>query len=584
MFASRDGPLHMRTPTRATLLFTSILAATAMLAQTFTGNTSATWQEAINRYAQMDSLYAGAKLIVIGHDDGGRPIHLFILSDGSGFTPDSIRAAGKNILWVTNGIHPGEPDGIDASLMLARSLLDSDQLMGLLVHTAVCIVPVYNVSGALERGTHSRANQNGPREYGFRGNAKNLDLNRDFMKMDSQNARSLIPALAKWDPDIYFETHVSDGADHQYIMALLSAQKDKLAPPLADFMANTLIPGQYEWMAHKELLMCPYFETTGSIPEDGLNGFNDRPRYSTGYNALFDRIGFMSETHVLKPFEDRVNATCQLLLGTIAVMDQNAEGLRDARAAAKAGTQTVEEFGLNWRLDTASVEELPWKGYTARKETSKVTGLPRIRYDHAAPTDTLVPWHDTYRPSLMVQKPKAYLVPQQWSGVVKRLKLNGVYMEPLEKDTTLTVEQDSIGEFNTLPRPYEGHYLHKDIRVSRKRTTMAVHGGDWLIPMGHATDRYVVEALESRADDGFFAWNFFDAVLQQKEWFDDYVFEERAAQLLVQDTVLKAEFQARVAADTAFAKDAGAQLAWLYRRSPWMEPGFRKYPVLRVVD
>src|SRR5690606_23648524 len=116
----------------------------------------------------------------------------------------------------------GEPDGIDASLMLAQTLLDSDQLMGLLVNTAVCIVPVYNVSGALNRGSYSRANQNGPLEYGFRGNARNLDLNRDFMKMDSENARSLVSALSRWDPDVYFETHVSDGADHQYIMALLA--------------------------------------------------------------------------------------------------------------------------------------------------------------------------------------------------------------------------------------------------------------------------------------------------------------------------------------------------------------------------
>jgi murein tripeptide amidase MpaA len=150
----------------------------------FEGDTSATWQEAIARYTYLDSIHAGAKLITIGQDDDGHSIHLFIISDGSGFTPDSIRATGKNILWITNGIHPGEPDGIDASLILAQALLESDQLMGLLVNTAVCIVPVYNVSGALNRGSFSRANQDGPKEYGFRGNAKNLDLNRDFMKMD----------------------------------------------------------------------------------------------------------------------------------------------------------------------------------------------------------------------------------------------------------------------------------------------------------------------------------------------------------------------------------------------------------------
>ncbi|MCC6839256.1 MAG: hypothetical protein IT230_03780 [Flavobacteriales bacterium] len=550
----------------------------------FTGDTSATWQQAVARYARFDSLHAGAKLIPIGRDDGGHPIHLFILSDGSGFTPDSIRAAGKNILWVTNGIHPGEPDGIDASLLLAQALLESDQLMGLLANTAVCIVPVYNVGGALNRGSFSRANQNGPAAYGFRGNAKYLDLNRDFMKMDSENARTLVAALTAWDPDIYFETHVSDGADHQYIMALMATQKDKLAKPLSAFMTGTLIPGQYAWMERKGMRMCPYFETTHEIPEEGLQGFNDGPRYSSGHAALFDRIGIISESHVLKPFADRVNATLQLLFGTLAVMNEHPGELRAARTAAKAATAQATAFGLNWRLDTAVVEQLPWQGYAARREASKVTGMQRLRYDRSAPTDIRVPWRDTCRPAITVKKPQAYIVPRQWQEVVERLRLNGVYMEALDHDTLLTVEQDSIGAFTTVPMAYEGHYLHRDVLTERRQVNMVVPAGAWRIPMGRATDRYVMEALEPRADDGFFAWNFFDGILQQKEWFDPYVFEDRAAGLLEEDPVLREAFMRKRAVDPVFAQDPWAQLTWIYRRSPWMEPGYRKHPVLRVVD
>lgn len=570
---------------RIALLISAMSFITNSEAQwSFTGDTSATWEQAIERFAHMDSLYEGAKLTVIGKDDDGHPIHLFILSDGSGFTPDSIRAAGKNILWITNSIHPGEPDGTDASLLLAQALLDSDQLMGLLVHTAVCIVPVYNVSGALNRGRYSRVNQAGPLEYGFRGNAKNLDLNRDFMKMDSENALSLEAALTAWDPDIYFEPHVSDGADHQYIMALLSTQKDKLSPPLSEFMTKVLQPGQYDWMNKKGMLMCPYFETTGKIPEEGLHGFYDSPRYSSGYNALFDRIGIISESHMLKPFQDRVNATLQLLLGTLAVMDQHPGELKKARSAAKEHTRATNAFGLNWRLDASAVSSIPWKGYAAKTDTSLVTGFPRIRYDHNEPTDTVVPWRDTYRPSFTAPKPKAYLVPQQWKAVVDRLKVNGVEMNVLPNDTLLQVEQDSIGDFTTVPMAYEGHYLHREISTTRHRMGMMAHAGDLLVQMGRSTDRYVMEALECRAEDGFFAWNFFDGVLQQKEWYDDYVFEDIAARLLAHDVELKQTFEAKRAADPAFAKDADAQLTWIYRRSPWMEPTWRKYPVLRVVE
>jgi hypothetical protein len=562
--------------------FGCVISASAQW--TFKGDTSATWEQAIARFGELAEMHRGAKLEQIGQDDDGHPIHLFIISDGSGFTPDSIRAAGKNMLWITNAIHPGEPDGIDASLMLAQALLESDQLMGLVVNTAVCIVPVYNVSGALNRGRYSRVNQNGPEEYGFRGNAKNLDLNRDFMKMDSHNTRSLVAALTRWDPDVYFETHVSDGADHQYIMALLATQKDKLSPPLSAFMEKTLVPGMYAWMDRRDQLMCPYFETRGGVPESGLDGFYDSPRYSSGFNALFDRIGIISETHVLKPYAERVNATFQLLLGTLDVMNRKPKELRAARVAAKDSTVATKGFGLNWKLDSSVVEELPWKGYEVRRETSAVTGLPRICYDRDLPTDTIVPWRDTYRPSITETKPKAYLVPKQWEEVIVRLKLSGVEMEPVVADTTLRVEQDSIGAFSTVPMAYESHYLHKEISVERKVVKMQVHAGDMLVPMGKTTDRYVVEALSSRGEDGFFAWNFFDGILQQKEWYNDYVFEDYAARWLLHDLALKAAFEAKRTAEPAFAKDAQAQLTWLYRRSPWMEPTWRRYPVLRVLQ
>jgi len=551
---------------------------------TFTGNSTATWEQAIARYQELDRRHHGAQLFEIGEDDDGSPLHVFVISDGSGFTPDSIRAAGKSILWITNGIHPGEPDGVDASLLLAQALLESDQYMGLLAKTAVCIVPVYNVSGAKQRSATSRANQNGPAEYGFRGNARNLDLNRDFMKMDARNTWSLVEALGIMDPDVYFETHVSNGADHQYVMELLTTQKDKLNGGLSDFMTRTMIPELHAWMGRKGMLMCPYFETRGEIPEDGLFGFSDSPRYSSGYNALFDRIGILAESHMLKPYADRVNATFQLMLATLAVMDRHGTELMKRRADAKRFTASMTELGMNWRLDSTAWTKLPWKGFTAERVKSDVTGMDRIRYDHDRPTDAEVPWNDTYRAAVVKRKPKACIVPAAWREVVMRLKANGVRMRELARDTVLAMEQDSIGEMSTSRSPYEGHYLHSAIRTSTRRMRITVPKGAYFIPMGQATDRYVMEALEPEGDDSFFAWGFFDSALQQKEWFSDYVFEDIAAELLSKDPALMAALEARRASDPAFAADAWAQLVFVYQRSPYFEPGYRKYPVLRVHD
>ncbi|MEZ4788860.1 MAG: M14 family zinc carboxypeptidase [Flavobacteriales bacterium] len=550
----------------------------------FEGNTTPTWEEVIQRYAEFDRTRPGTTLVEIGKDDDGSPIHLFVLSDGSGSTPDSIRAAGKNILWITNGIHPGEPDGIDASLLLVQALLDSDQYMALLAHTAVCIVPVYNVSGARQRNGTSRVNQMGPEEYGFRGNARNLDLNRDFMKVDAANTRTLITALNTWDPDIYFETHVSNGADHQYVMELLTTHPDKLDPDLGHFMQEHLMPRQYGWMEQRGHLMCPYFETLRAIPEQGLTGFVDGPRYSTGYNALRQRIGILSESHMLKPYTDRVNATFQLLLATLAVMNEEPEELKQARANARARAMELVRYQTNWRIDTTAVDSLEWLGYEADTVTSVVTGLPRWRYHRDRPTDVRVPWMNRAVPVLQLERPAAYLIPQAWHEVIDRLRLDRVPMQVLTGQRRFVVETQRIEDYRTVDDPYEGHYLHRQVVTTTSVDTVLGGVGDVLVPMGQPTDALVMELLEPRAADGYFAWGFFDTVLQQKEWFSDYVFEDIAARLLAGDPALAADLEAMRQRDPAFARNAFAQLLFVYRRSPHMEPGYLRYPVLRVVE
>ncbi|MBP7450442.1 MAG: hypothetical protein KA817_10400 [Flavobacteriales bacterium] len=559
-----------------------LAACTAQAQWHFTGDSTPTWEQAIARFRRFADTRPGAHLSTIGADDNGLPIHLFVLADGTFPHPDSLRAAGKSILWITNGIHPGEPDGVDASLLLAQALLDSDQYMGLLANTAVCIVPVYNVSGALQRSSTSRANQTGPAEYGFRANARNLDLNRDFIKADSRNTRSLLAALRTWDPDLYFETHVSNGADHQYVMELLTSHPDRLDPALRSYLSTTLKPALNAWMDRRGQLMGPYFETRGRTPEKGLEGFLDGPRYSSGHAALHHRIGILSETHMLKPYADRVNATFQLMLATLAVLNEQGAALRTARAQAREHTRTATHFGFNHRLDTTHVEQLPWKGYRPRTVPSAVSGLPRLQYDHSQPTDTVVPWMDRFVPAFTLAKPAAYLIPQAWHELIDRLELDGVPLERLPADQTITVTAQRIAAHTTVKEPFEGRYLHRGIRTTTDTLVYQAIAGDVRVPMGHATDRLAMEILEPRAADSFFAWGFFDPILQQKEWFSDYVFEDIAADLLASDPALRQALEAAKAADPALANDAWGQLYWVYQRSPYFEPGYRRVPVFSI--
>lgn len=551
-------------------------------AWTFVGDSTVTWEQAIARYTELDRANVGAQLMTIGKDDDGSPIHLFVVSDGSGFTPDSIRAAGKNILWITNGIHPGEPDGIDAGLLLAQALLESDQYMGLLANTTVCIVPVYNVWGAKQRQRPSRPDQNGPLEHGIRANARNLDLNRDFIKMDAQNTWALVEALIRWDPDVYFETHVSDGADHQNVMELLTTQNDKLDPTLSAFMTRTMVPDLYAWMDRRKIPMCPYFETLKDTPEEGLMAFNDGPRYSTGYNALFDRIGILAESHMLKPYADRVNATLQLMFATLASMNEHTKELKHARAAAKAATRTSSSAAFNWVLDGTSTP-LHWRGYKATNRKSAVTGLDVLYYDHAQPTSDSVPWYGAYKSGLFIDKPKAYLVPQQWPEVIARLRANGVDIEVLDSALTFRGTRYDVFDHVMAKAPYEGHFLWKNASVKPEFVDVVARPGDVLVPMGRTSDHFVMSVLEPEPNDSYLAWNFFDAVVSQKEWFTPYAFDTIAQGLLDRDPALRMQFE-NMRKDPEFAGDPWRQYNFILQHSPYAEGWFPRHPILRIEE
>jgi hypothetical protein len=195
----------------------------------------------------------------------------------------------------------------------------------------------------------------------------------------------------------------------------------------------------------------------------------------------------------------------------------------------------------------------------------------------------MVPWRDTYKPAIIRRKPLGYIIPQAWSAIAERLEAQGVKVEHFQTDRAFSVEEDSIAEFKTGQQPYEGHYLHREIRCTSRRMKHTAVAGDFLVRTGQVTDRLIMETLEPEGEDSYFAWGFFDGALQQKEWFSDYVFEDIAADLLRKDPALKAALEAKRATEPAFAKDAWAQLYFVYQRSPYFEPSYRKYPVLRVI-
>ncbi len=545
-------------------------------------NKSAEWKEAISFYKNLDLKYTEAKLFEEGITDAGKPLHLFVISSDGDFNPELIRKKNKCIVFINNAIHPGEPDGVDASILFAKNMLSNAANKKLLQHVVVCIVPVFNIDGALNRNCCSRANQNGPERYGFRGNYQNLDLNRDFIKCDTKNTKSLTKILRQWNPDLFIDTHVSDGADYQHVLTLIATQKDKLTPTLGNFLDKQMLPVLYSEMEKKGISMCPYVDTFKETPDSGITGFLETPRFASGYAALFNTIGFVTETHMLKPFAQRVEATLKFLEMITEYANNNATTLLDVRKKSVEECLSNSVFPVSWTLDTSKKEMIPFKGYEAEYNPSSVTAGQRLFYNHKKPYEKEIPFYNSYKPVVEIQKPKAYFVPQCWDRVIERLKLNGVKMSTIKNDTVILVETYFIDDYKSSARPYEGHHLKTTVVLRKEKQNIHFFTGDYIIYTNQTCNRYIIETLEPQGVDSYFTWGFFDATLQQKEWFSDYVFEEMADSILKNNERLNTQFQQQKATDSTFAKDNFNQLYFIYKNSEYFEKSYMRYPVYRL--
>lgn len=552
----------------------------AQTEEIFTANTSVTWSECIRSYEELDTLSEHAYLIEMGKSDIGKPIHLFVINKGAKHALDFN--LNRSILLINNAIHPGEPCGVDASIKFAHALLTNNEKSKWLDSLIVCIIPMYNVGGALNRQCCVRANQVGPEQYGFRGNAKNLDLNRDFIKADSRNAFTFFEIYHQTHPHVFIDTHTSNGADYQYVMTMIATQPDKAGEEVGRYIKQQMSPSLYASMEAEGFGMTPYVYTMKKVPDHGIKDFLETPRYATGYTALFNTIGFTSETHMLKPFAQRVQSTYAFLCASAEYMASHNHELLQLKKDADRHTQEQEIFELRWELDTTQWRMIPFKGFKPVYEDSKVSEQRRLRYDRKKPVDMQIRYYDTYVATREVKKPSGYIFSQAWSDVIDRLAANGIEMTRLKKDTIVSVEAYYIDAFSSASNVYEGHHPNNVERLHAEQEQVQFYQGDVIVRCDQVSNRYIIETLEPEGMDSFFTWNFFDSAMQQKEWYSDYVFEDTAAELLEKDPDLKAAFERAKIDDPRLNEDASAQLYWIYLHSPFKEATLNRYPIFRL--
>ncbi len=561
------------------------------------GRQTPTYPEIIEWWKDLDQKSEYIKMLTMGMTDAGYPLHLVIVSSDKDFNFESTRKKNKRVILINNGIHPGEPDGIDASMLLAREMVPPFNIVPernpnqptwvtqmLPSNVVLAIIPVYNIGGCLNRSADYRVDQNGPEEFGFRGNSQNLDLNRDFIKCDSKEAKAFAEIFHLTDPDVFLDNHVSNGADYQHVMTLICTQHNKLGGVLGQYLNKTFEPGLYASMKEKGYDLIPYVNAFGDSPDNGWPEFFEGPRYSSGYAALWHTFSFVAETHMLKPYDERVKATYELMKSFIDFTSKNSTTIKQLRDQTKQSVKTQIEFPISWALDRSVFDKRLYKGYAASRKPSDVSGLPRLFYDRTKPYEKEIPFYNFYKPSALIQKPKGYIIPQGWWTVIDLLKANKVQMSQLKKDTTIEVEIYRIDDYKTAARQNEMHHINSDVKTSTSIQKLKFRKGDYYIPMNQSANRFLIETLEPTGADSYFAWNFFDGILGQKEGYSGYAFEDIAADYLKTNTELKNKLEQRRAADTAFAKNGRAQLNFVYENSPWYEPNYLRYPVYRIAN
>ncbi len=528
------------------------------------------------------------KMISLGKSPEGRDIWMIVAAHDNESTPDALRNNGKPIVLAQAGIHSGEIDGKDAGLMLLRDMTVRDKGRDLLEQANFLFVPIFNVDGHERATKFGRVNQRGPEVMGWRTNAKNLNLNRDYAKADTPEMAAMLSALNQWQPDLYLDLHVTDGADYQYDATFGFNAAGGHSPAIAAWLEKTFTPAVTNDLAAMGHVPGPTDVANWVNPLDlsqGIQSWMADPRFSTGYGDVRHLPTVLLENHSLKPYERRVLGTYVYLERALRTAGTNAASLRKAIAADRAANAPT--IPLAWETDPkAPIEHIDYQAIESRPVLSAISGGVRLEFTGKAITQK-IPYRHTNYVSVSVKRPKAYWIPPAWSDVVQRLERHGIQFERIAEPRDLEVTVYRLEEMKLQgekpgeeAQPFEGH-----VRLTAKpvaaRSTQHFPAGSVRVPTDQPLGDLAVVLLEPASADSFFQWGFFNEILQPTEYIEGYIMEPMAEKMLAEDPKLAAEFREKLESDEAFRASPKERLRWFYARTPFMDERWKIYPVAR---
>jgi hypothetical protein len=541
---------------------------------------SPSYDETVAWLRKLVDAAAELQMVSLGTSPEGREIWMVIASKEGHVTPEDLRASGKPTLLAQGGIHSGEIDGKDAGMMLLRDMTVRGTETKLLDRANFLFVPIFSVDAHERASRFSRINQRGPEISGWRTNARNLNLNRDYMKADTLEMRAMLGALHRWQPDLYLDIHVTDGADYQYDITFGFNGRIGYSPAIGAWLENVYQPALNRDLAQWGHIPGPLVFGRGDL-SGGIVEWVATPRFSNGYGDARHLPTILFENHSLKPYRQRVLGTWVALKSSLELIGAQEKTLRAAIAHDRSRNAAL--VPLEWKSGDAH-QTIEFLGIEAKKRISPISGAVVVDWV-GKPVTMNIPYRRPTQVAKSVSRPRAYWVPPAWPEVIERLAAHGIEMERITEPRPVKVDMYRLQDPKFDPEPFEGH-----IRVAAETVTAGTPDS-WTFPANSVrvpTDQplgtLAVLLLEPASGDSLFQWGFMLEPLSQTEYFEEYAMEPMARRMLEADPELADEFTRKLEEDAEFRSDARARLHWFYERTPYFDTRWRLYPIAREAE
>ncbi|GAB4187584.1 MAG: M14 family metallopeptidase [Wenzhouxiangellaceae bacterium] len=522
-------------------------------------------------------------LQTIGDSAQGRAIRMAVVDRDGLSDATAIQESGRAIVLIHGGIHAGEIDGKDAGLMLLRDLTVKASLSSLLDQVSILFIPILNVDGHERRSPFNRINQRGPRQMGWRTNARNLNLNRDYAKLETEEVRALTATINIWQPDLYIDVHVTDGADYQYDITYGWNGPHGWSPSIANWLDDSLRPAVNRALREQGHVPGPLiFAVNGRDMDAGMVSWTATPRYSNGWGDARHMATILVENHSLKPYRQRVLGTYVMLRSALQVAGAERESLRQATLQDRFAARDQVPLGFAAGDQNGSIR---FQGIRSRSELSAISGGLVTRW-LGENDEREIPLVVMDKATVSVKRPRFYYLPAAWYPLANRLRDQGILVDELSGEATLEVQRYRLPEarLDADNTPFEGRARYQSGEPQSETVSIHFQAGDFRIDTRQSLGTLAVLLLEPQSPDSLFQWGYLSSILQATEYFEAYAMEPLAARMLAEDAELAQAFRRKIAEDPAFAGDARARLHWFYERSPYFDQQYQVYPVYRQFE